>query len=325
MANPGQLPEEYRGKLDNIVSKMETDGVSEGDILSTVEDFKKKYTLPAMMNLPVPKELQGTPDTYVKRVLSNLPGSAAKFIDSLGGGNDQLPVDPKTGKGVDPNFHVQGPDDTLSALANYMKGVAQDPKGSFESDPVGIASLPATALALLMHGGRAAVGTKTAAVAKAGAKGAIEGTPILGKAAKRALEEFRKQNAPAPTPSEAPTVPNVGGTAQIPSQLPAQPLTATPPIPQSPLSTYMSRGSTVGPLTKAPMQAATAEVAPLIERDLLTGKMLPKGVKATEKLAEDVKELTPTKIQEALAKVKARQETEAAKQKLLDMMLPKKP
>ena len=175
----------------------------------------------------------------------------------------------------------------------------------------------------------AALGGGSAALLGGGLKQTAEGAltgALGGSVGNKLLKALFAKFGPEAGAAMSEAVPGISQPI-MPEALPSAPTsTLSPPTgigPQfgpNPLGQMFSAtGSTIPQAFKATTEVA----APTLERDLLTGKMLPKGVKAAEKLAEDVKGLTPAKLQDALAKAKARLDQEKAKQALIDMLKPK--
>lgn len=145
MANPGQLPEEYRTHLDKIVDQLEREGTPEADIKETVADYKKKYALPAMLGAKPPQALQGPPLGTLEQAKVNLPSSALNFLQNLAPPGLEHPDLTDTRPGYERTW--ESLKNTLSGIGN----TALNPQESFAQDPVGTAALPATILASILH------------------------------------------------------------------------------------------------------------------------------------------------------------------------------
>lgn len=151
MANPGQLPEEYRSHLDKIVDQLEAEGLSEDDIKATVNDYKTKYALPAMMGMS-PSKLDPNVESTGSRIVKSLPSSLLKSLPLPSGpeGNTSISsgeINPLTGHPVT-TPPIQNP---LQELFGGLWDKLKDPKEAVSQDPVGATAIPATILQSLFH------------------------------------------------------------------------------------------------------------------------------------------------------------------------------
>lgn len=139
--------------------------------------------------------------------------------------------------------------------------------------------------ALVGGGGSAIAGRDSKSILQNALEGAVLGG--AGGSITSKLRELFSKAAPeaGAAMSEVPPITQSmapGAVPRAPSST-LSPLSNTPPIANSPLSTYMGRGSTLGPLTKTIPSIPPPE--PTIGRNLVTGKFLPQGTKLTDHLA----------------------------------------
>lgn len=130
-----------------------------------VDELSRRFNLPppAMNKVPIPEGLQ--PQSYGERVMSNLPGSAERFIKNapLAPSAGPRPVQDAQGNWSFPPISLS---DELGGILSGIGNMVLNPSESFAQDPVGTVAIPA----MLAYGGYRGV---TSPAVKAGAKEAI--------------------------------------------------------------------------------------------------------------------------------------------------------